>query len=476
MGFKHAATCLAMAAMLAVPAGTATVTAMVTAAGATGAAAASFVNWPAYLLGPGHSSDNLAATTITPATVPTLTRVWKWKADPPTMTGQPNPGLYASPTVFNGTVYIGADTGVFYALSEATGRVLWKRFLGFVPKLTCHARGITSTATVARDPRTGTPTVYVAGGDGYLYALDAATGNIVWRSVIALPSTTVNDYYDWSSPTVVGGHVYVGVSSQCDRPLVAGGLKEYGQATGAQLAFYRTNPGGTTGPSIWSSAAADPSGQSVYVSTGNGKGTDSASIVRLDGGTLAKVSSWQVPLSQQISDSDFGGSPTLFTATLGGTVTNMVGACDKNGVYYALRADDLAAGPVWRLQVGAGASGGPQCDAAAIWDGTHLFIGGNQTTIGGLAYNGSISMVDPATGTPIWQDGLSGPVIGSPSLGGGGVLAVQTYSSTAPLSLIDAATGAVLATIATGTEFGQPVFADDMLLIPTQGKGLWAYK
>ncbi len=33
-----------------------------------------------------------------------------------------------------------------------------------------------------------------------------------------------------------------------------------------------------------------------------------------------------------------------------------------------------------------------------------------------------------------------------------------------------------LATITTGVEFGQPVFADNMLLIPTKGKGLWAYK
>jgi polyvinyl alcohol dehydrogenase (cytochrome) len=401
--------------------------------------------------------------------------VWKWKADKPTMTGQPNPGLYASPTVYTGQVYIGANTGVFYDVDESTGQAVWKQFLGFVPKLTCHARGITSTATVAPDPQTGNPTVYVAGGDGYLYALDAATGAIVWRSVIALPSSTVNDYYDWSSPTVANGHIYIGVSSQCDNPLVYGGLKEYDQTTGTLLGFYQTDPGAKKGPSIWSSAAADPSGQFVYATTGNGGG-DGASIVQLDSGTLAKLGSWQVPLSQQISDSDFGGSPTLFTATLGGTATDMVGACNKNGIYYALQRNDLAAGPVWQLQVGAGASGGPQCDAAAIWDGTHLFIGGNQSTIGGVAYNGSISMVDPATGTPIWQDGLSGPVIGSPSLDGGGVLAVQAYSSTGTLSLIDAATGAVLATIATGAEFGQPVFADNMLLVPTKGKGLWAYK
>jgi polyvinyl alcohol dehydrogenase (cytochrome) len=177
---------------------------------------------------------------------------------------------------------------------------------------------------------------------------------------------------------VADGHVYVGVSSQCDIPLIAGGLKEYEQATGAQLAFYQTNPAGKTGPSIWSSPAADPTGHFVYVTTGNGITGDSASIVQLDAGTLAKLASWQVPLSQQVTDSDFGGSPTLFTATIGGTPTSMVGACNKNGTCYALQAGNLAAGPVWQMQVGAGASGGPQCDAAAIWDGTHLFIGGTR--------------------------------------------------------------------------------------------------
>jgi outer membrane protein assembly factor BamB len=165
---------------------------------------------------------------------------------------------------------------------------------------TCGARGLISTATVAGDPVSGTLTVYVAGADGYLYALKAATGAVVWRSLVALPSATVSDYFNWSSPTVVNGHVYVGVSSQCDKPLVAGGLKEYDQATGALLNFYQTNPGGRTGPSIWSSASALASGRSVFVTTGNGPAGDSSAIVRLDGTTLAKQAIWQVPPGQQI--------------------------------------------------------------------------------------------------------------------------------------------------------------------------------
>jgi len=88
MRFRRSATALTIAATLAVPAA-----ATATSAGAAGAGAATIINWPAYLLDAGHSSDNAAATAITPATAPTLALAWKFKAAKPTMTGQPNPGL-----------------------------------------------------------------------------------------------------------------------------------------------------------------------------------------------------------------------------------------------------------------------------------------------------------------------------------------------------------------------------------------------
>jgi len=31
--------------------------------------------------------------------------------------------------------------------------------------------------------------------------------------------------------------------------------------------------------------------------------------------------------------------------------TPMVGACHKNGIFYALAQDDLSAGPVWQTQI-----------------------------------------------------------------------------------------------------------------------------
>ena len=109
------------------------------------------------------------------------------------MRGQPGRRLYSSPTVYAGHIYIGADTGVVYALDEASGQVTWQQFLGFVTEKTCGKRGITSTATVALDPVTGLPTVYVAAADGYLYAIDAADGTIRWRSLVVNVGDTQNE-------------------------------------------------------------------------------------------------------------------------------------------------------------------------------------------------------------------------------------------------------------------------------------------
>jgi polyvinyl alcohol dehydrogenase (cytochrome) len=439
--------------------------------------------WPAYLFGPTHGSFNPAATAITPSNAALLSRSWGWVPDPPTMAGQPGTELLASPTVYGGRVYIGANTGVFYALEESTGAVVWKRFLGFVPRLSCdEARGFTSTATAAPDPsRDGRAAVYVAAPDGRLYALDAGTGATLWRALVAAPSDTENDYYNWSSPTLVGGRLYVGVSSNCDRPLVRGGLKEFDQATGRLLATYWTVPEGSTGGSIWSSAAATRGGRWIYVTTGNecidcsGPG-DALAIVRLAGSSLVDRDRWIVPPDERVVDSDFGASPTLFSADLGtGTPTPMVGACNKNGTFYAFNRRRLAAGPVWRFQVVD--RGDTVCLPAAVWDGQRLFVAGANTTIAGKKYQGSIRELDPATGAPLWETGLpAGKVLGTPTLDAAGVLALGTRGQAARAYLVGAGDGAIIATFATGPMFAQPVFADGSLFLATQLNGLVVYR
>ena len=439
------------------------------------AAGKTFVNWNQYLYSPVHSSDNVTAVTITPSNASKLKTQWTFK--PPSAPSGLN-GFFSSPTVYNGVIYIGARNGNFYAINETTGAVKWSRFIGFVTNKTCGAEGFTSTATVAPDPTTGVLTVYVYGPSGFLYAMKASNGTDMWPPAkVAIPSATKNDYYAWSSPLVSRGRIYIGISSQCDVPLVRAGLDIFSQSTGALNNTFWTTPAGTRGASIWSSPAA--AGSSVFVTTGNGTAaSDGFAILQLSRNLSTLQGMWQVPASQQVFDSDFGGSPGIWTAK----GTEMVGACNKNGIFYAFKAGSLSSGPVWQDQVGNPSTAGPgECDAAPAYDGSSLYLASNGTTISGTAFGGSVRKVNPATGAYIWQTGLTGPVIGSPTLDGGGVVAAATFGSATGqngIFLLNASTGQLVKTISFGksSTFAQPVFADNYLIVASTGPGLKAYK
>jgi polyvinyl alcohol dehydrogenase (cytochrome) len=450
---------------------------------ASAPAADAFVNWPRYQYSVEHGSHNAAATAVTTSNAPTLIKAWTWRPDAPTMSGQPSRQINASPTVVDGRIYIGAKTGVFYALNETTGAVIWKRFLGFQSKLSCNAQGIVSTATVVPDPATGVLTVYVAAPNGIVFALDAATGAVKWQTRVTTPSTTTNDFLLWSSPAVADGHVYMGISSHCDKPLVRAGVVSLDQTTGSILGNYYAVANGAKGGSVWSSVAVDPATGAVFVSTGNPvKGSqqpgDSYSIVRLNPTTMQRVDKFTIPVADQTVDADFGASPVLFTATIGGVSTPMVGACAKNGIYYALRRDNLSAGPVWSRRIGNAGTDPNACIGGSAFDGNLLYQGGNNSTINGQAVNGTIRALNPSTGAVVWERGLPNVVINTPTLNGSGVLAVGEYqfgSTTNNAYLIRASDGTILRTISSGYVFAQAVFADNYWLLPTVSKGLQAF-
>jgi PQQ-like domain len=434
------------------------------AASAVGAASKSptAADWPAYLGGPQHASYSAGQKTITPTAATSLKQKWEFSA---------RTVFDASPTVADGAVFIGAENGWFYKLNVHTGGVIHKVFLGSQPGLACGAKGITATATVAVNPANKVLTVYVAGGDGYLYALRASNLHREWRSVIGIPSTKVNDYYDWSSPTVSHGDVYYGISSNCDKPLVRGGVLAFAESTGKKLGHFFTVPRGASnaGGSVWSSIGVAPDGD-VYATTGNGPDSkpqlqNSESIIKLSATRLKLLGSFKVPESQVTSDGDFGGSPVFFG--------KYVGACNKNGVFYALRQASMKL--AWWKRI-ATASGTGECLAAPAYNGTDLFFGGGLTTIGSIQYAGSVQERLASTGKLVWSTGLSGNVLGSPTLDGGGVLTAGTYlGSDAGVFLINAATGDVITELDTGMAFGQAVFARNWLFTASgDGVAAWA--
>ncbi len=454
-------------------------------------AAAAKGDWPQYLHGPQHSSMSLTMA-FTTTNTGGVHQVWHFA--PAAVTGKPRPLLDASPTVVGTRVYIGSQAGVFYALNASTGKVVWSHALDVETHYTCPADGISATAAVVPDPSTKTLTVY-AEGARYLYALNAATGAQQWKTRIGPvdpPNTDAS--YNWSSPTVVAGHIYLGLASRCDNPLVQGGVVELDQHTGAILHTWHSVPNGSIGGSVWSSVAATVDGKNVWVSTGNecdptintcpagNQLGDANSIVHLSG-SLGPLGSWQAAGTiGGGQDSDFGSSPTLFGA---GSTPPDVGACNKNGNYYALTANPLGTTPLWADHVGAAAGGLSMCIASAVWDGTHgaLYLGGDGTTIRSTAYGGSIRQANPATGAYAWQTGLPCAVLGTPSLNAAGVLAVGTYTGCKPSTskpgayLINASNGSILAALPVNNAkvFGQPVFANSDLYVATEASGLYAF-
>jgi outer membrane protein assembly factor BamB len=418
-------------------------------------------DWPAYLDGVRHASYNASQTVITPTTAASLIREWDF--DPST--------FQASPTVVDQSVYIGSEDGWFYKLSILNGKVLDKVFLGRQAALTCAAAGITSTATVAVNPVSKVLTVYVAGGDGHLYALRASNLHTEWRAVIGIPSRTVNSYYDWSSPTVARSRVYVGISSDCDDPLVRGGVLAFDEGTGKKLGEFFTVPARSrnAGGSVWSSIGVAPNGD-VYATTGNGPKRNqllqnSDSIIKLSPIRLRLLGSFKVPRAQVTADGDFGGSPVFFGS--------YVGACNKNGVFYTLSQATMKL--VWSERIASASRGKSACLATPAYDGTDLFFGGGKITINGTAYPGSVQERAASTGTVVWTTGLTGGVLGSPALDGGGVLAAGTFAGSAPgVFLIDTSDGTVIKQLTSGSTFAQSVFARDWLFT-ANGNGVAAW-
>lgn len=451
----------------------------VLAAGTTAA-----TDWPAYQRNNSHTSAIFGDPAITPSNAGSLHKAWAFVAKAGTQQGQPRPSFDASPTVVGNTVFIGSRTGIFYALNATTGAVVWQKQLDYGSNTKCSAKGIVGTATVAPDPQTGTLMVYAAGAH-FVYALNALTGAQLWRSSVG-PNTAAGEarYFNWGSPTVDSGHVFEGLGANCDALKVRGGVVSLDQRTGALQRTWYDAPPGSTGATVWSSQAAD--GTNVWVTTGSPDPTgtaiyDAYSIVRLNESTLVKRDQWTAP-NALTSDLDFGSSPTLFRATIAGTSTPLVGACNKNGLFYAWRQSNLAAGPVWSRRVGqSGGTGNGACITSAAWDfqARRLFVASNDTTINGAPAAGGLRALDPATGASIWEQPLPCLPNGSPTINSQ-VVAVPMMSCPTGVSpqvrLYRETDGQFLGSVPeTGGTFAQPVFAHGMLYVASEDGTITAY-
>jgi polyvinyl alcohol dehydrogenase (cytochrome) len=250
--------------------------------------------------------------------------------------------------------------------------------------------------------------------------------------------------------------VYEGIASFGDCPLVRGGVVKMNAATGAIQSSFYTVPSGCIGAGVWGSLTLDPASNNLYFGTGNAGSCGSSeplavAVLELSP-SLSLLGHWQIPSAQHGPDSDFGSTPTMFTETINGTSTPMVGIQNKNGVYYAFRRSSVSAGPVWKTRI-ATAGECPQCGHGDIppsaWDGGQLYVAGGNTTIGGVNCRGSLRSLTPS-GQLKWQKCIhSGPVLGAVTavpgvtfLGAGNTfMGVSTSDGSTLFSYVDSKAG-----------------------------------
>jgi hypothetical protein len=401
------------------------------------AAAATYQDWPQFLQNSAHTN----ATTdpnLSVANAPILKQKWAFA------TGGP---IADSASIVGTTAYVGSWDGYEYAINTATGAQIWKSpSLGLTTDAACNppTLGITSAASVVNG------VVYVGGGGPYWYALSAATGAILW-SVYTGDNSQAGAHYNWSSPLIYNGNAYIGVASNCDNPLVQGQLLEVSLTTHTIVNTYNFVPNGQVGGGVWTTPTLDTSTTpaTIFATTGTLNDytqTQSQAIVAINSSTLTYEGSWQLPFEAAVSDSDWGTTPTLTTDSAGDL---LVSAANKNGILYTWKRSDLELGkpdpnpPLWQHQIavgGAGPTDGDGSIASGIFANNTLYYAGGHNVVNGHGSGGSIGAYDPGTGATKWVRQTEQPIIGAPAYVNGMI----GYGEGNQFEVVNAANGQLL--------------------------------
>ncbi|MCA1819832.1 MAG: PQQ-binding-like beta-propeller repeat protein, partial [Halobacteriales archaeon] len=291
-----------------------------------------------------------------------------------------------TPAVAEGRVYVGTWAKSMYALDEATGQVVWRTTL---------------PAAVDGSAAVDGGLVFVAAKES-LYALRADTGAIAWSRAFS--------GHLWASPIVQGGDLFMGVDA--DR----GYLAKLAPATGAVAWQVATTPQAGAGARVWASPLA-PAGSGLVV-IGTSPGTDTGqpstmdSLIALDRADGHVVWSHRffpydtnqedTPEVTRALNRDLSGTPHL--AVLGGRPTVL--ASEKHG-------------PAWAVDLGTG----------ALLHGSHL-LEMRTALVGSGGYADGVEVIsstdadriagfDAATGDLLWEQSLPSTTFAPVALGNG---------------------------------------------------------
>jgi alcohol dehydrogenase (cytochrome c) len=236
----------------------------------------------------------------------------------------------ATPIVVDGTMYVAIPNDHVQAYDAVTGALKWS--YNPVLEYTDNCCG-----PQARGVAVAYGKVFVAQLDGHVVALDAHTGQVAWKSVVADTIPAPTHYYAFTmAPQVFNGMVLVG-NSGAEYP-TRGFVEALDAATGKLVwRFYTTaapdQPGGKSwsedswkygGGSVWDTPAVDPKNNLVLFATGNpnpdywgenrkGDNAYTDSIVAIDSRT-GKLRWWYQQVPHDLWDYDCPSPVVLFDA------------------------------------------------------------------------------------------------------------------------------------------------------------------
>lgn len=225
----------------------------------------------------GHARNQTAEKAITRVTAATLKPYWTFSANSHALAGEQGNEITGYPIIANGCVYVGTARGFglpgyVFAINADGGDLVWKRKMSFDGTF---AGGIYSSIAAHGDlvyayvSRVGAP---------FVVALNASTGAFVWKTTVdTQPGSDAV-----ASPVVYDGMVWVGVSGtaaegdESQRSDFRGKSVWLDALDGRILdstpsipdADWR-NGRGDAGGAIWSTISIDPVTKFGYVGSGN---------------------------------------------------------------------------------------------------------------------------------------------------------------------------------------------------------------
>ncbi|MEW6130023.1 MAG: PQQ-dependent dehydrogenase, methanol/ethanol family [Acidobacteriota bacterium] len=274
-------------------------------------------------------------------------------------------GTEATPIVVDGVMYTTGAYSFVYALDAKSGKLLWK----YDPQVARDYAERACCDAVNRGVAVLEGKVYVATLDGYLVALDAATGKVAWKVDTVIDRS--RKYTITGAPRIAHGKIFIGNGGA--EFGVRGYVTAYDAKTGKQAWRFFTVPGDPKksyesktlemaaktwtgnkyweyggGGTVWDSMAYDPDLNLLYIGVGNGapwnqhyrspEGGDNlflSSIVALNADTGEYVWHYQTTPGDKW---DYTATQHLILADLNinGATRKVLMQAPKNGFFYVL--------------------------------------------------------------------------------------------------------------------------------------------